>query len=52
METVRPCGCKGIRTCLICEEEYAIAKPDIAADLKVNKIYFTFFLYLLNYSTI
>ncbi|XP_016842423.1 alpha-ketoglutarate-dependent dioxygenase alkB homolog 4 [Nasonia vitripennis] len=34
METVRPCGCKGIRTCLICENEYSISKPDLAADLK------------------
>lgn len=29
METVRPCGCKGIRSCLICEAEYNIPKPDL-----------------------
>lgn len=26
METCRPCGCKGIRTCLLCEEKYDIKK--------------------------
>ncbi|XP_032669101.1 alpha-ketoglutarate-dependent dioxygenase alkB homolog 4 [Odontomachus brunneus] len=26
MQTVRPCGCKGIRSCLICEEDYKISK--------------------------
>ncbi|CAB0037631.1 unnamed protein product [Trichogramma brassicae] len=34
METERPCGCKGIRTCLICEHEFSISKPDLAADFK------------------
>ncbi|XP_076293581.1 alpha-ketoglutarate-dependent dioxygenase alkB homolog 4 [Lasioglossum baleicum] len=29
METVRPCGCKGIRSCLLCEKEYNITKPDL-----------------------
>ncbi|CAL7949237.1 unnamed protein product [Xylocopa violacea] len=29
METVRPCGCKGIRSCLLCEAEYKIAKPNL-----------------------
>ena len=35
MEGVGGCGCKGIRTCLICEEEYSIAKPNVIRDLKV-----------------
>ncbi|KAJ8681582.1 hypothetical protein QAD02_017374 [Eretmocerus hayati] len=34
METVRPCGCKGIRTCLICEKDLNISKPDLLADIK------------------
>ena len=29
METCRSCGCKGIRTCLICEEQFGIKKPTI-----------------------
>ncbi|PSN45038.1 Alpha-ketoglutarate-dependent dioxygenase alkB 4 [Blattella germanica] len=28
MDTTRPCGCKGIRTCLICEKEYGIIQKD------------------------
>ncbi|XP_049780620.1 alpha-ketoglutarate-dependent dioxygenase alkB homolog 4-like [Schistocerca cancellata] len=28
MEKPRPCGCKGIRTCLICEREFGIPKKD------------------------
>ena len=36
METVRQCGCKGIRTCLICEKEYSISKPNLTAELQVN----------------
>ncbi|XP_058794155.1 alpha-ketoglutarate-dependent dioxygenase alkB homolog 4 [Phymastichus coffea] len=39
METVRPCGCKGIRTCLICEAEFDILKPDLASDLKKCQSY-------------
>ncbi|XP_057332771.1 alpha-ketoglutarate-dependent dioxygenase alkB homolog 4 [Microplitis mediator] len=34
METVRPCGCKGIRTCLICEEEYKIFKSNPFEELR------------------
>ncbi|KAK0174717.1 hypothetical protein PV327_010454 [Microctonus hyperodae] len=34
METIRPCGCKGIRTCLICEKEYNILKPNLFNQLK------------------
>jgi len=36
METVRPCGCKGIRSCLICEAEYEISKPDLKNELQVE----------------
>lgn len=35
METVRPCGCKGIRSCLICEAKYKISKPDLKEILQV-----------------
>ncbi|KAM8715098.1 hypothetical protein ACLKA7_002185 [Drosophila subpalustris] len=27
MNTLRPCGCKGVRTCLTCEKDFEIAKP-------------------------
>ncbi|XP_071633222.1 alpha-ketoglutarate-dependent dioxygenase alkB homolog 4 isoform X2 [Temnothorax longispinosus] len=39
METVRPCGCKGIRSCLICETEYEISKPDLRNELRKSKSY-------------
>ncbi|XP_043283332.1 alpha-ketoglutarate-dependent dioxygenase alkB homolog 4 isoform X2 [Venturia canescens] len=39
METVRACGCKGIRTCLICEKEYNIAKPNGIDELKKAPCY-------------
>ncbi|XP_078034252.1 alpha-ketoglutarate-dependent dioxygenase alkB homolog 4 [Augochlora pura] len=34
METVRPCGCKGIRSCLFCEKEYNITKSDLKLQLE------------------
>ncbi|KAG5326197.1 ALKB4 dioxygenase, partial [Acromyrmex heyeri] len=34
METIRPCGCKGIRSCLICEAEYEISKPNLKNELQ------------------
>ncbi|XP_031848237.1 alpha-ketoglutarate-dependent dioxygenase alkB homolog 4 [Nomia melanderi] len=39
METVRPCGCKGIRSCLLCEKEYDIVKPDLKLQLEKSSIY-------------
>ncbi|KAF7410154.1 hypothetical protein HZH68_004535 [Vespula germanica] len=39
METVRPCGCKGIRTCLICEEQFNITKPDLKEKLQEKSSY-------------
>lgn len=39
METVRECGCKGIRSCLICESEYKINKPDIKSQLQKQQCY-------------
>ncbi|CAL1676118.1 unnamed protein product [Lasius platythorax] len=39
METVRPCGCKGIRSCLICEAKYKISKPDLKEVLQESKCY-------------
>ncbi|KAH8413169.1 hypothetical protein KR009_008630 [Drosophila setifemur] len=29
MNTLRPCGCKGVRTCLSCEQDFQIAKPSL-----------------------
>ncbi|XP_013099810.1 alpha-ketoglutarate-dependent dioxygenase alkB homolog 4 [Stomoxys calcitrans] len=28
MNTIRPCGCKGVRTCLQCEQDFNIEKPN------------------------
>jgi hypothetical protein len=41
MASVRPCGCKGIRTCLICEQEYGIAKKDFPGLRQVCMIIIT-----------
>ncbi|XP_017859879.1 PREDICTED: alpha-ketoglutarate-dependent dioxygenase alkB homolog 4 [Drosophila arizonae] len=29
MNTLRPCGCKGVRTCLTCEQNFNIEKPSV-----------------------
>ncbi|XP_061387654.1 alpha-ketoglutarate-dependent dioxygenase alkB homolog 4 [Musca vetustissima] len=29
MNTIRPCGCKGVRTCLKCEQDFGIEKPNL-----------------------
>ncbi|XP_030376648.1 alpha-ketoglutarate-dependent dioxygenase alkB homolog 4 [Scaptodrosophila lebanonensis] len=29
MNTIRPCGCKGVRTCLTCEQDFRIEKPSL-----------------------
>ncbi|ALC39117.1 CG4036 [Drosophila busckii] len=29
MNSLRPCGCKGVRTCLTCEKDYKIEKPSL-----------------------
>lgn len=34
MNTVRHCGCKGVRTCLKCEHEFNIDKPNLRDELK------------------
>ncbi|XP_054000359.1 alpha-ketoglutarate-dependent dioxygenase alkB homolog 4 [Hylaeus anthracinus] len=39
MQTVRPCGCKGIRTCLLCEKEYKITKPDLKTEFEKYSSY-------------
>ncbi|XP_070523395.1 alpha-ketoglutarate-dependent dioxygenase alkB homolog 4 isoform X1 [Cardiocondyla obscurior] len=39
MDTVRPCGCKGIRSCLICEAEYEISRPNLSEKLQKSKSY-------------
>ena len=36
METVRPCGCKGIRSCLLCESEYKIVKVNLKTRFEVR----------------
>ena len=45
METIRPCGCKGIRTCLLCESEFNINKPDLSLQLKVRLLNIMIFIY-------
>uniref|UniRef100_T1H2J4 Uncharacterized protein n=1 Tax=Megaselia scalaris TaxID=36166 RepID=T1H2J4_MEGSC len=37
MNTLRPCGCKGIRTCLECEQSFAIDKKDFFQDYQSRK---------------
>ncbi|XP_014086244.1 alpha-ketoglutarate-dependent dioxygenase alkB homolog 4 [Bactrocera oleae] len=34
MNTIRPCGCKGVRTCLQCEKDFNIQKPSLLQQLK------------------
>ncbi|XP_030556114.1 alpha-ketoglutarate-dependent dioxygenase alkB homolog 4 [Drosophila novamexicana] len=34
MNTLRPCGCKGVRTCLTCEQDYQIDKPSLQQQLQ------------------
>ncbi|GAB0095234.1 alpha-ketoglutarate-dependent dioxygenase alkB homolog 4 [Sergentomyia squamirostris] len=39
MDHPRPCGCKGCRTCLLCEEEYGIIKKDYLSRYQTLKSY-------------
>ncbi|XP_067625458.1 alpha-ketoglutarate-dependent dioxygenase alkB homolog 4 [Eurosta solidaginis] len=34
MNTIRPCGCKGVRTCLQCEQDFNIEKPSLLQQMK------------------
>lgn len=34
MNTLRPCGCKGVRTCLKCEADFNIQKPNLQQELQ------------------
>lgn len=34
MNTLRPCGCKGVRTCLSCEQNFHIEKPSLQQQLQ------------------
>ncbi|KAH8341636.1 hypothetical protein KR059_012854 [Drosophila kikkawai] len=34
MNTIRPCGCKGVRTCLSCEADFQIAKPSLQEEFQ------------------
>lgn len=36
MDHPRPCGCKGCRTCLICEKEYGIEQKPFIAEYEVS----------------
>lgn len=40
MDYPRPCGCKGCRTCLKCEEEYNIGKKNFTNIFKVSLMIF------------
>lgn len=35
MDYPRPCGCKGRRTCLVCEKEFNIEEKPFVAEYKV-----------------
>lgn len=39
MDKPRPCGCKGCRTCLICEKDYGISK-----NITIDKVRFSLLL--------
>ncbi|XP_066997753.1 alpha-ketoglutarate-dependent dioxygenase alkB homolog 4 [Anabrus simplex] len=39
MDKPRPCGCKGIRTCLICENEYGIQKEVPSYEDVISYVY-------------
>lgn len=43
METVRSCGWKGIRSCLLCETEHKIVKPNLKTHFEVMSQKFVFF---------
>lgn len=36
MDFPRPCGCKGCRTCLICEKEYGIEEKSFLSEYEVS----------------
>ena len=51
MFTTRPCGCKGQRSCLVCETEYGayrLPSSNFTDDHKVKK----FGIEILNYATL
>lgn len=42
MDHPRPCGCKGCRTCLICEKEYGIEDKPFIEKYQVNTNFINF----------
>lgn len=39
MDGPRPCGCKGCRTCLICEKEFKLNEKPYISEYKVHNIF-------------
>ncbi|CAD6999201.1 alpha-ketoglutarate-dependent dioxygenase alkB homolog 4 [Ceratitis capitata] len=39
MNTIRPCGCKGVRTCLQCEQDFNIQKSSLQEQLQQLQAY-------------
>lgn len=48
MDKIRACGCKGCRTCLICEKEYNIEEKSFYNEFKVCYIIVIKFLEIQN----
>lgn len=48
MDKSRTCGCKGCRTCLLCENDFGLSKEVVLN--KVRLFYYTFFVYCLTIS--
>lgn len=51
MDRSQLCGCKGVRTCLLCEKEFNLTPTVDSESLKVSKtkICFLLFIYLLTF---
>lgn len=48
MDRSQLCGCKGVRTCFICEKEFNLTPTVDSISLKVSNstnLYFLFFIY-------
>lgn len=39
MNTIRPCGCKGVRTCLQCEKDFNIEKPNLKDEFQKMEVW-------------
>lgn len=49
MDRSKFCGCKGVRTCLICEKEFNLTPTVDSESLKVGKNENLFLLFYFNY---